>query len=150
MGRAQGILGGLGRDKGLANYDPDNGLEKLLKDVVNLNKDTLSAVSEIVYEIPLLGPLLGPSKCPHIPTGVPAYSPPGTSVVVELKCIIDEVLNAIENTVDGLLNTLGITAQWRGLRGDYVGALCSGNLQILGLCVDTSLLGLGLRSDENR
>jgi hypothetical protein len=52
--------------------------------------------------------------------------------------------------VDGLLNTLGITAQWRGLGRDYANALCGGNLQILGLCVDVNLSGLGLRSDENR
>jgi hypothetical protein len=64
MGRTQGLLGDLGRDKGLANYDPNNDLEALLKDIVNLNKDTLSAVTDIAYEIPLLGPLLGPSKCP--------------------------------------------------------------------------------------
>jgi len=62
MDRAQGILGDLGRDKGLANYDRDNDLETLLKDIVNLNKDTLSAVNDIVYEIPLLGSTLGPSK----------------------------------------------------------------------------------------
>ncbi|KAF9652026.1 hypothetical protein BDM02DRAFT_3109796 [Thelephora ganbajun] len=131
MGRAQGLLGDLGRDKGLANYDRNNDLETLLKDIVNLNKDALSSVTEIVYEIPLLGPILGP-------------------IVGELKCIIDEVLNAVENTVDGLLNSLGVTGQWRGLRGNYVSALCEGNLQLLGLCVDTNLSGLGVRSDENR
>ena len=64
MGRAQGLLGDLGRDKGLANYDRNNDLETLLKDIVNLLKDTLSAVTDIVYEIPILGPILGPSKCP--------------------------------------------------------------------------------------
>jgi len=131
MNRAQGLLGDLGRDKGLANYDRNNDLETLLKDIVNLNKDTLSAVADIVYEIPLLGPILAP-------------------IVNELKCIIDDVLNAVENTVDGLLNTLGITAQWTSLRRDYASALCRGNLQILGLCVDANLSGLGLRSDEDQ
>lgn len=82
-------------------------------------------------------------------TDVVADSSPGPLVVGELKCIIDEVLNAVENTVDGLLNGLGVTGQWRGLRGDYANALCGGNLQILGLCVDTSLAGLGPRSDED-
>ena len=62
MGRTRGILGDLGRDKGLANYDRNNDLETLLKDVVNLNKDTLSSVTDIVYEVPLLGPTLGPSE----------------------------------------------------------------------------------------
>lgn len=62
MGRTQGLLGDLGRDKGLAHYDRNNDLETVLKDIVNLNKDTLSSVNDIVYEIPLLGPILGPSK----------------------------------------------------------------------------------------
>ena len=51
--------------------------------------------------------------------------------------------------MDGLLNGLGITAQWRGLRRDYDRALCGGNLQVLGLCVE-GLTGLGLRSGENQ
>lgn len=62
MDRAQGLLGDLGRDKGLANYDRNNDLETLLKDIVNLNKNTLSSVTDIVYEVPLLGPTLGPSE----------------------------------------------------------------------------------------
>lgn len=62
MGRARGLLGDLGRNKGLANYDRNNDLENLLKDIVNLNKDTLSSVTDIVYELPLLGTTLGPSK----------------------------------------------------------------------------------------
>lgn len=64
MDRTQGILGDLGRDKGLANYDRNNELETLLKNIVNLNKDTLSYVVAIVYEVPLLGSILGPSKYP--------------------------------------------------------------------------------------
>ena len=67
MDRTQGLLGELGRDKGLANYDHNNDLETLLKDIVNLNKDTLSSVTHIVYELPLLGSTLGPSKCPKSP-----------------------------------------------------------------------------------
>lgn len=150
MDRTQGILGDLGRDKGLANYDRNNDLETLLKDIVNLNKDTLSSVTDIVYEIPVLGPVLGPSKYLQIPVDALANSFPGAPVVGELKCIIDEILNAVENTVDGLLNSLGITAQWRGLRGEYVRALCRGRLELLGLCVGIDLPELGLRSDEDR
>lgn len=67
MGRTQGLLGDLGRDKGLANYNRNNELETLLKNIVNLNKDTLSYVVAIVYEVPLLGPILGPSKCTRNP-----------------------------------------------------------------------------------
>lgn len=149
MDQAQGLLGDLGRDKGLANYDRNNDLETLLKDIVNLNKDTLSSVTDIVYEIPLLGPILGPSTyaCCYITTLSDSSS--GVPVVAELKCIVDEVLNAVENTVDGLLNNLGVGGQWRGLRGDYTSALCGG-LRILGLCVGTNVSGLGLRSDEGR
>ena len=58
----QGLFKHLGRDKGLANYDRSNELETLLKKVINLNKDTLDAIDCLVYEIPTLGPYLGPSK----------------------------------------------------------------------------------------
>lgn len=51
--------------------------------------------------------------------------------------------------MDGLLNSLGVTGQWRDLRGDYANTLCGGRLQILGLCVDVNLTGLRLRSDED-
>ena len=144
MGRTRGLLGDLGRDKGLANYDRSNDLETLLKDIVNLNKDTLSSVTDIVYEVPILGSILGPSKWVGDSIRGPADSPPGLPVVGELKCIVDEVLNAVENLVDGLLNNLGVTGQWRSLRGDYTNTLCGGNLRILGFCVDTNLGGLGL------
>lgn len=55
------VFGQLGADKGLANYDKNNQLETLLKDVVNANKNALSAVDVLVYNIPGLGPILGPS-----------------------------------------------------------------------------------------
>ena len=86
----------------------------------------------------------------YISANVPTDLTSCTLVVAELKCIVDEVLNAVENTVDGLLNNLGITAQWTDLRGDYVSALCTGGLQILDLCVGAGLSGLGLRSDGNQ
>lgn len=57
----QTALAKAGSDKGEANYDRTNGLETILKDTVNLNKNTLTAVSVIVYNIPVLGPILGPS-----------------------------------------------------------------------------------------
>lgn len=58
---AESILRDLGRDRGLANYDRNNELETTLKDLININKRTLKAVDEIVYQIPVLGPILGPS-----------------------------------------------------------------------------------------
>lgn len=49
-------------DKGLAFYDGQNDLEKLLKEIVNAHKDVLSAIDIAVENIPGLGPILGPSK----------------------------------------------------------------------------------------
>jgi hypothetical protein len=47
-------------DKGLANYDSTNDLETLLKNVVNLNKNVLSATDVALGNLPVLGPVLGP------------------------------------------------------------------------------------------
>ena len=62
----QTALAKAGSDKGEANYDNTNDLETILKNTVNLNKNALSAVSVMVYNIPGLGPILGPSAshCP--------------------------------------------------------------------------------------
>ncbi|KAH6917380.1 hypothetical protein BKA70DRAFT_332451 [Coprinopsis sp. MPI-PUGE-AT-0042] len=60
------ILDQLGAEKGLMNYDRTNDLETLLKNVVNFNKETLNAVDVLVYNLPILGPILGPSE-PHLP-----------------------------------------------------------------------------------
>ncbi|KAH9849764.1 hypothetical protein C2E23DRAFT_348430 [Lenzites betulinus] len=57
------ILAALGADKGLANYDRSNELETMLKDIVNANKDAMSALYELVNSLPTLGPLLGPREC---------------------------------------------------------------------------------------
>jgi hypothetical protein len=59
----QTVLGELAADKGLEFYDQENDLETLLKNIVNLNKDTLSYVNVLTYNIPALGPILGPSMC---------------------------------------------------------------------------------------
>jgi hypothetical protein len=58
----EGILRQLGADKGLVNYDRTNDLETLLKNVVNLNKNVLSYVTTITYNLPIVGHTLGPSK----------------------------------------------------------------------------------------
>ena len=47
-------------DKGLANYDRTNDLETLLKNVVNLNKNVLTAMDLALGNLPVLGPILGP------------------------------------------------------------------------------------------
>lgn len=56
------ILDDLGAEKGLKNYDRTNDIETLLKNLVNFHKDTFSAVYTLVNNLPILGPLLGPSK----------------------------------------------------------------------------------------
>lgn len=35
----------------------------MLKDIVNANKDAMSALYELVNSLPTLGPLLGPREC---------------------------------------------------------------------------------------
>lgn len=54
-------------DKGLANYDRNNDLETLLKNIVNVNKNVLSSINTIVYNIPGVGPILGPSMSFSLP-----------------------------------------------------------------------------------
>ena len=50
-------------DKGLANYDKDDELETVLKDLVNAVKYLLNDITAMVYQIPGVGPTLGPSEC---------------------------------------------------------------------------------------
>jgi hypothetical protein len=58
----KGLLAQLGSDKGLKNYDGEDPVQVLLKDVVNAHKDILHSVSVIVNNLPILGPILGPSE----------------------------------------------------------------------------------------
>lgn len=58
----QSALAYLGRDKGLANYNKNDDLETLLKDFINLHKNTLSYIDVVVYQLPVVGPMLGPSE----------------------------------------------------------------------------------------
>lgn len=57
----QVLLGQMQSDKGLANYDKADKIQTLLKNTVNLNKNCLSTITALVYQIPTLGPILGPS-----------------------------------------------------------------------------------------
>ena len=56
------ILARLAADKGLANYDRRNELETLLKAYVNLHKRVLAYIYKLIADIPVLGPILGPSR----------------------------------------------------------------------------------------
>lgn len=110
----QNVLAQLGADKGLENYDRSNELETLLKDLVNLSKDTLSYIDELVYQIPVLGPLLGP-------------------VVYQIKCILDDVLNAVENLTDAILNA--VQPLLVALIGQVTAAACGLGIQLGSLCL---------------
>ncbi|KZP31335.1 hypothetical protein FIBSPDRAFT_849827 [Athelia psychrophila] len=100
----QDILSQLGADKGLANYDRTDDLETLLKNTVNLNKNALSSVDTIVYNLPIVGKTLGP-------------------IVYDIKCVVDDVLNFVENTADGLLN--GLQPLLQPLLGGLLSTACN-------------------------
>ncbi|TEB35041.1 hypothetical protein FA13DRAFT_1811588 [Coprinellus micaceus] len=108
------ILDELGSDKGLKNYDRTNDLETLLKNVVNFNKETLNSVDVLVYNLPFLGPILGP-------------------IVYEIKCLLDDVLNAVENLTDALIN--GLQPLLAGLIGQASTTACRSGVILAGLCI---------------
>ncbi|EKM61036.1 uncharacterized protein PHACADRAFT_134144 [Phanerochaete carnosa HHB-10118-sp] len=110
----QNTLAELGADKGLANYDRDDDIETLMKDLVNANKYLLNDIDEMVYDIPGLGPTLGP-------------------IVYEIKCILDEVLDTVENLTDAIINAIKPLLQ--GLIGDASQTACNSGIQLAGLCV---------------
>lgn len=49
-----------GREKGLEYYDRNSDIETLIKELVNVHKDTLSYLSDLVDRIPGIGPVVGP------------------------------------------------------------------------------------------
>ncbi|PPQ80834.1 hypothetical protein CVT25_001959 [Psilocybe cyanescens] len=101
-------------DKGLANYDRQNNVETLLKKVVNANKDVLSATTTVVYNVPTIGPMLGP-------------------IVYSLKCVVDDLLDATEDITDAAINALGPSL--RVLLGQATQAVCKSGAEVIGLCV---------------
>ncbi|KAF8872138.1 hypothetical protein CPB84DRAFT_1799908 [Gymnopilus junonius] len=101
-------------DKGLAYYDKQNDLEKLLKEIVNAHKDVLSAIDIAVENIPGLGPILGP-------------------VIYQTKCLIDLILDVTEDLSDAIINALGPLLQ--GILGKATADVCRFGVEILGLCV---------------
>ncbi|KAI0078885.1 hypothetical protein K474DRAFT_1659817 [Panus rudis PR-1116 ss-1] len=109
-----GVFGGLAADKGLANYNQAVILETPLKDTVNSIKYFLNDVDEDVYNLPGLGSTLGP-------------------IVYEIKCILDELLDALENITDGVLNDL--LPLYRGAIVQATQTTCNSGLQIAGLCI---------------
>ncbi|PBK77215.1 hypothetical protein ARMSODRAFT_1012396 [Armillaria solidipes] len=116
LNSCKGILGELNLaiaamrpdDKGLGNYDRNDRLETILKDVVNKTKDLLKVTAILVNNLPILGSTLGP-------------------IVYDLKCITEEILDAIEDITDGLLNFIK----------PLLVVLCKGGLgiNVLGICI---------------
>ena len=99
----QTALANAGLDKGLANYDRKIVLETLLKNTVNLNKNALTSVSVLVYNIPGLGPMLGPSAS-QCSLWLRVLKLPFIAVVNDIKCLIDGILDVVENSTDAILN----------------------------------------------
>lgn len=128
-----GILGQMATDKGLANYDKNDELETALKDYINSNKDAMAAVNNLIQNNPALASILGPSE-------FATFSPPtmmshqsAFSVVYEIKCIVDDLLDITENLTDGLLNSL--QPLLTGLSGNAGSMTCSSQLKALGFCL---------------
>jgi hypothetical protein len=91
---------------GLENFDPSDALEVLIKDVVNAIKYTLTDVDQLVYGIPVVGPILFPGMY-LMSTFV--FSDLTFALVLDaLKCLIENVIDFLENTTDGLLNSLAL------------------------------------------
>ncbi|KAF9569604.1 hypothetical protein CPC08DRAFT_771957 [Agrocybe pediades] len=101
-------------DKGLENYDRQNDLETLLKNVINANKMMLSSTDTVIYNIPGIGPVLGP-------------------IVYDVKCIIDALLDATEDMSDAIINSLGPVLQ--SLLGKASATVCRAGVEVAGLCV---------------
>ncbi|KAI0365244.1 hypothetical protein BV20DRAFT_973430 [Pilatotrama ljubarskyi] len=110
----QALLAQLAADKGLANYDRTDELETLLKNLVNLTKNTLKAIDILVYNIPVFGPELGP-------------------IVYEIKCILDDVLDAVENLTDALINA--VRPLIVALIGQAITSACNSGVQLGSLCL---------------
>ena len=131
----QSLLGNLAADKGLANYDQTDSLETMIKDIVNANKDGLTAINVMVNNIPGLGPILGPSKC-FMSCFICSIADIILEIVVyDLKCLIDDILNALENITDGLINQLNLGPLFGGLANQANSLACGSQLKILGFCL---------------
>ena len=53
------LLDQLAADKGLANYDKNDQLQTMLKDLVNASKNALNDIYVMINNDPTLGPMLG-------------------------------------------------------------------------------------------
>jgi len=113
----QTILGELAADKGLANYNQNSDLETMLKNTVNACKYIMNDTYEMVNDIPGLGPTLGP-------------------IVYQIKCIVDEVLDATENITDAVMNDMeNILPLLKALDGQAAQTACAAGIEIADICI---------------
>lgn len=129
--RFRSALGDLGRNKGLAYYNRNDDLETLLKNIINIQKQTLSYVDTIVFRVPVVGPILGPSEQLILSRIYFETDPP--QVVYDIKCILDEILDAIENVSDAILNV--ISPLLAECVQDTLVSACNYGLAILTICI---------------
>ncbi|KAJ7038186.1 hypothetical protein C8F04DRAFT_371690 [Mycena alexandri] len=114
----RGILVLLPNDAGLLCYDRTDDVETYLKDIINAHKEIVAATVEIVDCIPILGPILAP-------------------LMEQVKCLVDEILDIVENYLDCLFAMVGPLLQSLGLgpvADSLTSLLCS-----LGVCLGTLL-----------
>ncbi|OJA18704.1 hypothetical protein AZE42_01250 [Rhizopogon vesiculosus] len=108
------VLGELGTNKGTAKLDPTNDLEILLKNIINMNKDILTVTYDLVDSFPIVGSILGP-------------------IVYEVKCILDDLLDTIENLSDATINAIQPLLQV--VLRKAVTVICRSGAQVAGLCI---------------
>ncbi|KAK0465170.1 uncharacterized protein EV420DRAFT_943879 [Desarmillaria tabescens] len=87
LGELNDSLAPLRADKGLGNYERNDHLETLLKELINYIKEMLNGTVTLTKNIPIVGPELAP-------------------LVSEIKCLVDTLLDFSEDLTDGILNYL--------------------------------------------
>ena len=92
----------LSSSKGATVLQTSSELRTLVKDTVNLVKDSLNGLDVLVEEYPLLQLLLGDSEHPCRYNGL-LCNYRLFLVVYEIKCILDDILNAVELLINALL-----------------------------------------------
>lgn len=118
-------------DKGLAYYDKTDDLEIVLKNFVNLNKNVLSITADYVGKIPIVGPILEPRESLTIDCLSTSLIIATFKVIYDLKCLIDGILDSLEDCLDKTINSLGPLFQ--SIFGKD--PTCPNGGKILGLCL---------------
>ncbi|BGP12435.1 hypothetical protein JCM10213_006999 [Rhodosporidiobolus nylandii] len=93
----------LAGDQGLDNFNRADPLQVAIRTINESAQNTLEAVNLIVFNIPVLGPVLGP-------------------ILYDIKCILDDLLNIVQLQTDGLLNELQPLLS--GLTQNYSNSVC--------------------------